>query len=206
MTVESVLKHANVCISFVNASNIGKNSNGYERKESNNYGINKKYQITDGNRDYIINTPYVNAKNKIYDFVDILSEEDEKYLKPLIDGFIKETGLDFVFVSIDMPYTDDSDNENYGMDFYDFNDFGLDNDKYGGILLLRNNYQVDPYYTVVLTGEAQLYCSTSELDHLLDRFQVNYIKKELKCSCMHFHLCMIEVMMKKYIILMKMVF
>ena len=158
-----------LCISFVKASNIGSNSEGYKRTESNNYGVNKRYKVTDENKEYILNTPYVNAKKKIYDFVNILTDEEEDDLKTLIDGFIKETGLDFVFVSIDMPYTNDEDNEDYAEDFYDFNDYGMNNDKYGGIIILRNNYSNDPYYTVVLTGEAQLYCSTYDLDNLLDR-------------------------------------
>ena len=155
-------------LSSIYAENIGTNSPGYERTESNNYGVNKKWDITDSNRNYVLNTPYVDASKKIYDFVDVITDSEESDLEATINGFIKETGLDFVFVSVDMPYTNDSDNEDYSADFYDFNDFGLNNKHYGGLIFVRNAYEVDPYYTITLFGEAQLYCTTTELDYLLD--------------------------------------
>lgn len=156
-------------ISFVNASELGHNSSGYERSESNNYGVNKSITITDSNKDNILRTPYVDAKKKIYDFVDILTAEEEKELNSLIDGFIKETNLDFVFVSIDLPYSDEADNEEYAHDFYDYNDFGINNDKYGGIIIIRNTYEQDPYYYVLFKGESQLYCNGSDQDDLIDQ-------------------------------------
>ena len=95
------------------ASELGYNSEGYERTESNNYGVNKKWNINSSNLEIIKNTPYVDASKKIYDYVDLLSDEDEGEINSLINGFIKETGLDFVFVSIDMPYSNDYENEDY---------------------------------------------------------------------------------------------
>ena len=150
------------------ATELGHNSDGYDRNESNNYGVKKRWKINDNNINIIKNTPYVDANNKIYDFADVLSESDESELKSLIDGFINETGLDFVFVSIDMPYTNDSENEDYSSNFYDYNDYGLNNENYGGIIFVRNNYESDRYYTATIFGEAQLYCDTNDLDIILD--------------------------------------
>ena len=150
------------------ADNIGKNSPGYERVESNHYGVNKNININSSNLDNVLKTPYVDASLKIYDFADILTDEEEKELKTLIDGFIEQTNLDFVFVSVDMSYYNDSLNEIYAQDFYDYNDFGQGLPKNGGIILYRNKYENDPYYESVLTGEAQLYCDTSCNDYLLD--------------------------------------
>ena len=65
--------------------------------------------------------------------------------------------MEMVFVSIDMPYNYDSKNEEFAADFYDYNDFGLNFDKYNGILLLRNNYSSDRYYDIYTFGDAQLY-------------------------------------------------
>ena len=162
-----------IFVSFIfvislNATEIGHNSEGYERKESNNYGISKKININSSNLDNIKNTPYVDASIKVYDFANILSSEDEKELKSLIEGFYNETNLEFVFVSVDMAYDDDLDNERYAQDFYDYNDFGLNTTKNGGIILIRNKYESNPYYVAVLTGEAQLYCNEGCLDNLLD--------------------------------------
>ena len=155
-------------ITPLKATELGHNSDGYERNESNNYGVNKKWKINDSNIDNVKRTPYVNAKEKIFDFADILSSDDEKNINELINGFIKETGLDFVFVSIDMPYSSDSENDEYAYDFYDYNDFGINNENYGGIIIVRNKNESDPYYVASLFGEAQLYCNETRLDYLLD--------------------------------------
>ena len=162
----------------VKADNLGHNSTGYERNESNNYGVNKDYKVNESNLEYVLRTPYVDANNKIYDFVDILTPEEENELKSIIDGFINETGLDFVFVSIDMPYTRDLDNDEYAEDFYDFNDYGINNKKYGGFILVRNNYENDPYYTISLMGEAKLYCPN--LDQLLSNIYEYFPSKRYK--------------------------
>ena len=167
-------------ISPIYASTTGSNSPGYERNESNNYGVNKKITIDDSIINIIKNTPYVDASKKIYDFANILDSDDEKELSSLINGFINTTGLDFVFVSIDMPYSDDMDNDNYGYNFYDYNDFGMNMEKYGGIVLLRNTYSSAPYYTAVLTGEAQLYCDGYELDNLMDSLSSYFPNKLYK--------------------------
>ena len=161
-------------IGNISASEMGHNSDGYERSESNNYGVNKKITITSSNMDNILKTPYVDASKKIYDFANILSDEDEKELNSLINGFIKDTGLDFVFVSVDFAYSSDSENEAYAQDFYDYNDFGMNLEHNGGIVLFRNAYSSDPYYANVLTGEAQLYCNIDCSDYLLDEIYDNF--------------------------------
>ncbi len=162
------------------ATEIGHNSPGYERTESNNYGVSKKWNINDNNKNNILNTPYVDASNKIYDFADILSDEDENELASLINGFTNETGLDFVFVSIDMPYTNEKENEDYSANFYDYNDFGIKNENYGGIILVRNKYEFDPYYVATEFGETQLYCDESCLDIILDNIYDYFRSGDIK--------------------------
>ena len=44
-----------------------------ERNESNNYGVNKKWTITDSNINNVKQTKYVDSKDKIYDFSDVLT-------------------------------------------------------------------------------------------------------------------------------------
>ena len=47
-----------------------------DRKTLDNYGVNKHWEITDSNKDNILRTPYVDASKKIYDYSNILTEEE----------------------------------------------------------------------------------------------------------------------------------
>ena len=149
-------------------SNIGNNSNGYERTEENNYGVNKKWNINSSNLNNVINTPYVDSSEKIYDFADIVSDDDEIIIKNNIQEFISKTNMDMVIVTIDKPYFDDSENETYAADFYDYNDFGIDFNNYSGVLLLRNVYSEDPYFNVYAFGDAQIYFDYDRCESMLD--------------------------------------
>ena len=53
----------------------------YDRNVLENYGVNKKWVIDEYNKFEVLNTLCVDAKQKIYDFSDILTEEEEKELK-----------------------------------------------------------------------------------------------------------------------------
>ena len=139
-----------------------------ERSESNKWGVNKHWNINSSNLRNVQSVPYVDANKKIYDFADILTDSEEKQLYNKIQNFIEHTNMDMVIVSIDMPYSSDSMNEEFAADFYDYNDFGISFDNYSGILLLRNNYSSDRYYDIYTFGEAQLYFSQSRYDDILD--------------------------------------
>ena len=160
----------------LNASTTGSNTEGYERNESNNYGVKKHWKITDKNIDNVKRTPYVDASKKVYDFANSLTEEEKSELNSLIDGFINETKLDFVFVSIDTPYSNDKEMEDYASDFYDYNDFGINNEKYGGFIFLLNTYEQDKMYEIYAFGEAQFYYDINKSDTLLDSI-ISYFKE-----------------------------
>jgi uncharacterized protein len=146
--------------------NVNASTKTYERTEENNYGVKKETDYHD-RLNSIMKTKYVDASEKIYDFSDILTESEEQELKLLIDAYYKKTGFDLVIVTDNLPYTDDSENEAYADDFYDYNDFGLDTKHYDGVILFRNTYEANPYYTMELTGNAQLYY-TPKIDDILD--------------------------------------
>ena len=89
--------------------------------------------VTNENRDNILSTPSVNAEEKIYDFANLYTDEEEKEIYNSILKFIDERKLDLVVVTIDknpkgsaMVYADD---------FYDYNSFGL-NETRDGVLFL----------------------------------------------------------------------
>ena len=143
-------------------------TNTKDRNEQNNLGVNKHWNINDKNRQNVLNTKYVDASEKIYDYSDILTEEEEKEIKEKIDKYIEHTNMDMVFVSINLPYTKDEKNEEFAADFYDYNDFGINFKSYSGVLLLRNTYEQDPYFNVYMFGEAQLYYSFDRAESMLD--------------------------------------
>ena len=140
----------------------------HDRNDSNNWGVNKHWDINSNNLRNVQSTPLVDSSKKIYDFADILTAEEEKEIYAKIEQFIEKTNMDMVIVSVDMPYSVDSKNEDFAADFYDYNDFGIDFSKYSGTLLLRNNYSRDKYYDMYTFGDAQLYFDQSRYDDILD--------------------------------------
>lgn len=145
-----------------------------ERTEDNNYGVNKKgIEITSSNKSNILATPYVDASEKIYDFADILTEEEEEYLYKLVQEYINKTNMDMVILTDVKSYFYDSQNEDYAADFYDYNDFGLNLENYSGVLLYRNVYESDPYFNVYMFGNAQLYYDYNRSEAMLDAIYAN---------------------------------
>lgn len=140
----------------------------FNREEKENLGVNKKWKITDKNINYVKSTFLVDPSKKIYDFSDILTNEEEKELYERIIPLIEEYKMDIVILTYSLPYTNDSQNEDFACDFYDFNDFGIDFKSYSGILLFRNTYEQDPYFDMYSFGEAQLYFDGSRMSNILD--------------------------------------
>jgi uncharacterized membrane protein YgcG len=149
----------------------------FDRSDYSNYGVNKNFKITDSNKNNVLETALVDASDKIYDFADILTDEEEEKLKELADSFIEASNMDMVILTINTKYTYDEYNENIAADFYDYNDFGIDFDNYSGILLLRNAYSSDPYYNMYTFGNAQLYYTYSRMDNILDSIYDDVVDK-----------------------------
>lgn len=141
----------------------------YERNANNNYGVNKDIKITDKNKNDILNTKYVDASARIYDFSNILTDEEEATLKEEIDEFENKTGFTLVILIDDLFYTDDDDVKNriHADNFYMYNDFGMNTSTYDGIILYRNTYMYDKYYGNYFYGNAQLYYADRS-DYILD--------------------------------------
>jgi len=151
-----------------------KYNDGSMRKDMENYGVNKKWNINEDNLDNVLRTPYVDSKEKIYDFAHILKDDEIKEMKELINQYIEHTGMDMVFVTVDMPYVRDDENEEYASDFYDYNDFGLNDDNYSGVILIRNAYSENRYFNIYTFGEAQLYFDYDRCENILDDIYYNF--------------------------------
>lgn len=144
-----------------------------ERNESNNYGVNKDFKITDANLDNIKSTPYVDADELVYDFANLLSLDEVARLKSSASSFIKDTKFILVIYTLD-ENVDYDYNDVLGADFYDYNDFGIDLDEhYSGILLLRNANSSRPYFMMFAFGEAQFYYDSYRMDRILDAIDAN---------------------------------
>lgn len=154
------------CLVFISVCNAKPET--FNRNEIDNYGVNKKWEITIKNKSNVLRTPLVDAKDKVYDFADILNDKDEKEMYELIEEFTETTGMDMVFLTINIRYSYDKFNEDYAADFYDYNDFGIDIENYSGVLLLRNAYEADPYFNIYTFGDAQLYFNYDRLEYVLD--------------------------------------
>jgi len=143
------------------------------RSEFSNLGVNKKWKITNENRSNVLRTPYVNADEKIYDFSNVINDDDEKELLQRITDFTKRHNTELIIVTYDLEYTNDKTNEDFAADFYDYNDFGLEIKDYDGIVLFRNTYEIDPYYDMYTFGKAQLHFNQDRYDDILDSIYDN---------------------------------
>lgn len=139
-----------------------------ERTEANNYGVNKNWTINSSNMSNVLKTPLVDSSLKIYDYANILSDEDETKLKKQIDDFVNSTNMDMVILTINEPYVYEEDIETIASDFYDYNDFGIGTKYYDGILLVRNTYEEDPFFNIYTFGEGQLYFEYDRCESILD--------------------------------------
>ncbi|MBP5684588.1 MAG: TPM domain-containing protein [Bacilli bacterium] len=175
--------------------NVNASTKTYERTEENGYGVKKETDYHD-RLDHIKKTKYVDAKEKIYDFSDILTEDEEKELKGLIDEYYKKTGFEIVILTDNVAYIKDSENTVYAEDFYDYNDFGLEDKYYSGVIIFRNTYE-NPYYEMVATGKAQIYYPLKEnalinnddmldIDYILDSIYDEISGKQYLSGFKHF--------------------
>lgn len=178
-------------------TNVYASTNTYNRDELENHGVKKNWKITTSNIDNINRTPAVDSTEKIYDYADLLTDEEERLLKEKIDEFIEKYKMDFVIVTNNYEYPasisnycysetqadkkEDEANEEYASDFYDYNDFGMIFENNSGILLFRNT-AIDPcfhemYYDMYTFGNAQLYFNQYRYDSVLDGIYNNLRSK-----------------------------
>lgn len=90
-------------------------------RTDNNLRIPIDVVADSNNHDDIMNTPSVDATEKVYDFAELLSPDEEKEIYNKIIEYNKESSYDAVVVT-----TNDllgKDLSKYVYDFYDYNDF-----------------------------------------------------------------------------------
>lgn len=150
-------------------------STNYEIRTEDNLYVNKSEIVIDSNNlNNVLSTPYVDASEKIYDYADVLTDDEEQSLYEKVMNFTTKSNMDMVIVTIDKEYSD-YQIETFADDFFDYNDFGMytSSTSYDGILVIRNTNDYNRYYYISTSGMAQLYYAGSRLDEVLDAMYNN---------------------------------
>lgn len=135
----------------------------YERTEEN-LGIHSSIKVSESVKKAALATPKVDASEKVYDFADLLTEQEEEKLYQGIMNFITEHEMDMVVVTIQQNPKYSS--EEYADDFYDYNDFGI-GDTFDGLLFLID--MDERMMWISTTGEAILVFDDNRIDRILDK-------------------------------------
>ena len=132
-----------------------------------------KVRYEDYMYDSVIETPSVDASEKVYDFADLFTAEEEEEMVSSINSFIEKTSLDLAVVTI-------NDNTKtstmaYADDFYDYNDF-----KENGLVYVIDMKNREFYIST--SGEAILYYDSYRIESMLSSLDNSMINGEYNDS------------------------
>ncbi len=128
--------------------------------------------VNSQNLDNILNTPAVDASEKVYDFADLLTISEEEQVYNQVQQFINKANLDLAIVTI-------SDNNKfsameYADDFYDYNNFGLE-EEHSGVLFLIDMDTREIYIST--TGRALSIYNDFRISRILDAIYQEFSNK-----------------------------
>lgn len=111
---------------------------------------------------------------RVYDYADVLTEEEEKKLSDLIAKREAQIQCDIVLVTINESVESSSVRwelamRNYADDFYDNNNFGYDSVHGDGVLLLDNWYEGQEGSWLSTCGAVMRRFGNAEIDQVLDK-------------------------------------
>lgn len=145
------------CIVPVSAS-----TNTFSRTEDNLL-VSSDVTVTSQNIDNILNTPAVDASEKVYDFAELLTLSEEEKLYHQVEQFMDSANLDLAIVTISE--NNKLNAREYADDFYDYNGFGTDSE-HSGVLFLVDMDTREIYMST--TGKAISLYSDYRIDMTLD--------------------------------------
>lgn len=139
----------------------------YSRDDDSHYRVPSDITITSSNKDNILSTPAVDESEKVYDFAELFTDDEEFDLYSDILSYKNITGFELVIVTVD-------DNAgkgyiSYADDFYDYNYFDED-----GIILLidmdsRNYYMGTSGAAISAYTDSECYYIEDSLyDYMVD--------------------------------------
>lgn len=148
--------------------NVYANVETFERTDDD-LRIHESIEVNNYNKQEILKTPSVDETKKVYDFADLIDEQNEIYLFNKTNEFIKNYNMDLVLVTIDDNWTTA---RKYADNFYDYNYFGI-GDTFDGILLLIDMDTREIYIST--TGKAILMYNDYRIEKVLDEM-FNYVQ------------------------------
>lgn len=101
----------------------------------------------------------------VYDYAQVLTEEEESSLKEEADHFISTYNMDMVLVTV--KYHTKSTTKAYAEDFYDYNNFGLGTNKDGILFVIDFTFGYKDIY-ILTTGEAIRVYDDIRINNMLD--------------------------------------
>lgn len=139
-------------------------TNTKERTEED-YLIPNDIQVTESNKRNILLTPKVDENEKIYDFADLFTPSEEENLYSEITKYINSSNLDLAVVTINE--NNKSTPREYADDFYDYNNFGINNSKDGILFLIdmqnREIYMATTGYAINMYDDYRINKSLDEV-------------------------------------------
>ena len=146
-------------------------TNTYPRDENNLYVW--EWIDTNKYKEAILKTPRVDSSEKIYDFADLLSKDEEKQLFDKVNVYIEKYNMDLVFVTINE--NNKASARDYAEDFYIYNYFGTEDKKRSGCIFVLDMENRD--YYLATSGSAILHLDDNRIDDILDDIFA-YVKAE----------------------------
>lgn len=136
-------------------------TNTYPRTEDD-LRISPWITVTEDNKDNILNTPSVNEEEKIYDFADLYTDEEEKNLYSAVFDYTQRRNLDLVIVTINDNF---ESTQEYADDFYDYNNFGYGESRDGVLFLVDMENR---YVYISATGQGMTLYPDNECDAITE--------------------------------------
>ena len=121
-------------------------TNTYTRTKENLL-LPKKTLANNNNITSVLQTPAVAANEKIYDFADLYTDQDEVKIFQTINQYIEHTGIDVAFVTTNN--LNGFSLSDYSYNFYDYNDF-----KETGVVFVIYVDSVEPHIFMGNAGSA----------------------------------------------------
>ena len=143
-------------------------SSNYQVRTEDNYGVPSYIEVTDENREAVLSTPLVNSDEKIYDFADKFTDEEEAKLYGEVKKYIDGYNMDMAIVTISENNKQSA--KEYAMDFYDYNTFGI-SDSHDGLLLVMD-FDTREMYIVTTCKAINMY-TDRRIDSMLDDIEVH---------------------------------
>lgn len=143
---------------------IGNASTNTKERTTDNYLVPSNIEVTDNNKNNVLSTPAVDASEKIYDFADLLTEEEEQKLFDRVEKYIDKNKMDLAIVTIN--YNKKGTAREYADDFFDYNDFGINKTR-DGVLFLIDMDTREIYMST--TGNAIIMYDDNRIDESLDQ-------------------------------------